>query len=211
MPCVRRDAAMSRASIDASPEDSAASRSSTGDVEILAAIGARSIYGNERAFRDALYVLRDTGYPIDLICYRSAWNNAVHQYFASSCRRLMRLPLCDYPIRGYILKRLVGFVPRYAARNFFLIRWLLQRKRLRKRSLILCSDDVFLTLNIVARRSNIPALNRVGSLLGTQNVFKRVVFAIVKSVVARFALDRAADVIVAATRALTTVRKDLVA
>ncbi len=157
---------------------------------IVAATSARVIFGNERAFRDALFALQHAGHKVSLICRHESWNSAVRSFFSSSCHAVLPSPLCEFPLRGYYLKCIMEFVPRYFASNYVLWRALSAGRQGRSKVVFLCGDlDTLISFNLLLVALGVPIVFRCGAAPPSHNALRRMVLKAVKTLVSRYVVD----------------------
>jgi glycosyltransferase involved in cell wall biosynthesis len=91
---------------------------------IVALLGARVYFGQERANLDALVALKSEGCDVVCVARPEPWTAQFAERAEERGLTVIKLPYVDFPTRRYLLGPLLSFLPRMAAGNALLLRFL---------------------------------------------------------------------------------------
>lgn len=158
---------------------------------VLAICTSRVIFGNERAFRDAIIAIRQTGIEVALVIRDEAWTDNMQAFFVSSGAEILRWPAVDLPLKGWVWTFIRQFPSRFLRANYQLFRYAGQcRKRKEKLSILISDAALIFGFGILLNLLGIRVIYRCGALLPEHSfVWRRVLNPLIKKTVSIYVVD----------------------
>lgn len=157
---------------------------------VLAVCTSRVIFGNERAFRDALDAIGPSVEECCIFVRNEDWNSNITDFFSKSCKSIIKIPVVEYPLRGYIKKIIIESPFRYLKSNYIFLAKYYNLKHKSKRIIIIISDtSIFLTLNISLLLLKSDIIYRCGSRPHVHNFLQKILSYFMRAFVSYYVVD----------------------
>ncbi len=159
-------------------------------IQLYAVCTSRVIFGNERAFRDAINAISEFSETVTIFIRHEEWNSGPSNFFSKENFLSIKLPIVDYPLKGYLFKIILEAPFRYVFSNWRLYREIKKSKKNRNKMIIIIPDiNIFLTWNFIFSFYRIPIVYRCGSLPARHNILQRAIFNISKKYINHYVVD----------------------
>jgi hypothetical protein len=160
-------------------------------MKIIAICGSRVIFGNERAFRDALVALQSKGHEIVVGVPHEAWNVAGRDFFEEGGLRTERVALGQTPLKGWYINFIREAIPRYISTNRFIRFHLGLAQKQEQRSVILLADiSNVLNINLIGWATGTKVILRCGAAPPTHNAFWcKIILPLARTFIDRIVVD----------------------
>jgi hypothetical protein len=159
------------------------------NINVIAVCTSRVVFGNERAFRDAVIAVGKMAKECSIIVRHEDWNSKVNNFFLETGYSVKKIPVVEYPMRGWILKILKESPIRYIKSNIILYN-LIKNKNINTQVIILISDlSIFLTWNFSLILLKLPVLYRCGYIPPNHNILQNTIFYFSRLVIAQYIVD----------------------
>jgi hypothetical protein len=159
------------------------------NLNVIAVCTSRVVFGNERAFRDAVIAVGKMAKECTIIIRHEDWNSKINNFFLETGYSIKKIPIVDYPVRGWLFKIAKETPIRYIKSNIILYK-LIKNKNNNKKIIILISDlSIFLTWNISLILLRLPVLYRCGSIPANHNILQKIIFYFSRYVITKYIVD----------------------
>ncbi|MFY7762014.1 hypothetical protein [Aquidulcibacter sp.] len=158
---------------------------------VLAICFSRVIFGNERAFKDAIRAIKSSGIDIELVLRDEPWTDNMVDFFGDTGVQIHRWRSVDLPLKGWIKDFVIEFLPRALTSNYTLYNFVRKTQRRNVPLTILISDaSILLGYGLLFRLCNVRVIYRCGSSLPNHNpLWRWIIVPLLKKSVSKYVVD----------------------
>ena len=158
---------------------------------VLAICFSRVIFGNERAFKDAIRAIKGAGIDVELVLRDEVWTNNMVDFFGDTGVQIHRWRCVELPLKGWIKQFIIEFVPRMVISNLTLYNFIRKTRRRNVLPTILLSDaSIMLGYGLLFQLCKVRVIYRCGSDLPAHNpLWRWVIIPLLKKSVSQYVVD----------------------